>query len=345
MTDIKVEDFLSEISADSPCGENLEYDPDYLRLERDLEGTPERQIGDSIIPAEEPDWKKIRDQALSLLERSRDIQVSIYLTCALVHTDGFAGLDQGLSLISGLLQKFWEQVYPQQDPDDEYPVLRMNALTRLNDYSSIIGPLNHIPLSQSQMGSFSWRDIEISEGKVDAVADEAEPPEKSVIDAAFLDTGLEVLQSLDKTIQHALQEVQNIEAISTEKAGAVNAPELSTLIDLLKHLDHYLTEQMQLRQGEEGAGKGAAGVPGAGSAAAPGEAFKVGVVNSREDVVRAIDAICKYFARYEPSSPVPLLLQRAKKLLSMNFMEILQDLTPDAVSQAEKICGSQKDDE
>jgi len=52
--------------------------------------------------------------------------------------------------------------------------------------------------------------------------------------------------------------------------------------------------------------------------------------------------MCKYFERYEPSSPVPFLLQRAKKLLSMNFMEILQDLTPDAVSQAENICGVKK---
>jgi len=195
------------------------------------------------------------------------------------------------------------------------------------------------------MGNFSWRDIEISEGRVDAVADEAEPPEKSVIDAAFLDTSLEVLQSLDKTIQHAHQEAQNIETITTEKAGAVNAPELSTLINLLKHIDHHLTEQIQLRLEGEDTGEGGEGAPGGGPAQAPGESFKVGVVNSREDVVRAIDAICKYFARYEPSSPVPLLLQRAKKLLSMNFMEILQDLTPDAVSQAEKICGTQKDDE
>ncbi|MDD1618155.1 MAG: hypothetical protein LUQ52_01280, partial [Methylococcaceae bacterium] len=68
-------------------------------------------------------------------------------------------------------------------------------------------------------------------------------------------------------------------------------------------------------------------------------------IQSRQDVISEIDEICKYFEHYEPSSPVPFLLQRAKKLLSMNFMEILQDLTPDAVSQAEKICGAQKQDQ
>jgi len=60
-------------------------------------------------------------------------------------------------------------------------------------------------------------------------------------------------------------------------------------------------------------------------------------------VIRAIDEICKYFERYEPSSPVPFLLLRAKKLLAMNFMEILRDMTPDAVNQAENICGVQEE--
>jgi type VI secretion system protein ImpA len=53
-----------------------------------------------------------------------------------------------------------------------------------------------------------------------------------------------------------------------------------------------------------------------------------------------LDKICAYYSRYEPSSPVPLLLQRAKRLVSKDFMEILQDLTPDSVSQAQKICGT-----
>ena len=52
-----------------------------------------------------------------------------------------------------------------------------------------------------------------------------------------------------------------------------------------------------------------------------------------------IDKVCLYFERNEPSSPVPLLLQRAKRLISKDFLEILRDLTPDGVSQAELIGG------
>ena len=46
-----------------------------------------------------------------------------------------------------------------------------------------------------------------------------------------------------------------------------------------------------------------------------------------------------YYERHEPSSPVPLLLKRAKRLVAKDFMEILRDLAPDGVDQAERISG------
>jgi type VI secretion system protein ImpA len=56
-----------------------------------------------------------------------------------------------------------------------------------------------------------------------------------------------------------------------------------------------------------------------------------------------IDKICQFYERAEPSSPVPLLLKRARRLVPMNFMEIMQDLAPDGVPQAESIGGVQAD--
>ena len=64
-----------------------------------------------------------------------------------------------------------------------------------------------------------------------------------------------------------------------------------------------------------------------------------GQIGSREDVVRAIDRICDYYSRYEPSSPVPLLLQRARRLATGNFVDIVRDLAPGALAEIEKVCG------
>jgi len=373
MSNLSLDHFLIDISPDSPCGENLEQDHVFAQLENEAKFIPERQMGNVIIPEKGPDWKKVRDSALTLLERSRDIQVAMYLTCGLVQTDGFKGLDNGLSLINGLLQKHWDDVHPRQDPEDDYPVLRMNTLATLNDDKKIIDPLLNLPLTKSRLGEFSWNQIEASKSKVEALShmsqegyveslkkslnkdapgtlEEAKIKASAYLDsigAAFNETDLQNLRDLGNTIKHTLEQAEAILAISSDKAGSENAPDISRFIKLFKNLQKLFDEKIKLKealaleQGESEAvrldvlamtditQRGVKTVKGNG-------------IHSREDVIFAIDGICKYFESYEPSSPVPFLLQRAKKLLSMNFMEILQDLTPDAISQAENICGTQQ---
>ena len=53
-----------------------------------------------------------------------------------------------------------------------------------------------------------------------------------------------------------------------------------------------------------------------------------GPIRSRDDAVRAIDAICEYFERTEPTNPAPLMLQRAKRMISQSFLELLNDWAP-----------------
>ncbi len=367
LSDFILEDCLKEIAPGSPCGKNLEAEPDFADLEQEVKGTPERQIGDSIVPAKEPDWKKVRDLAFSLLERSRDIQIIMHLSCALVHTDGFNGLDNGLTLIKELLQRYWDDVYPRQDPDDDYPLLRMNTLSTLNDYKKFLDPLINIPITNSKLGSFSWNQIEASKNKVDALShmtqdayikkgfDKDSPgtveeakkkasDELASIETAFKDTNFESLKYQEKAIKHALAQAEGIVAITSEKVGSENAPDISRLITLLKSLQKLLTEKIKLIEAST-LEQSASEVEVLDELTPVGSLKKAVIgtgIHTREDVVAAIDVMCKYFERYEPSSPVPFLLQRAKKLLSMNFMEILQDLTPDAVSQAENICGVKK---
>ena len=373
MSNFALDHFLIDISPDAPCGENLEQDYVFAQLENGAKFVPERQMGDLIIPEKGPDWKKVRDSALNLLERSRDIQVAMHLTCGLVQTDGFRGLDNGLSLINGLLQKHWDDVYPRQDPEDDYPVLRMNTLATLNDDKKIIDPLLNIPLTKSKLGEFSWNLIEASKSKVEALSHMSqegyvESLKKSLnkdapgtleeakikasayldsIEAAFNETDLQNLRDLGNTIKHTLEQAEAILAISSDKAGSENAPDISRLIKLFENLQKLfdqkikLKEALALEQGESEAVR--LDVLAMTDITQRGvKAVKSNGIQSREDVIFAIDGICKYFEHYEPSSPVPFLLQRAKKLLSMNFIEILQDLTPDAVSQAENICGTQQ---
>ena len=61
-------------------------------------------------------------------------------------------------------------------------------------------------------------------------------------------------------------------------------------------------------------------------------------------VIRTLDKICDYYKRYEPSSPVPFMLKRAKKLVTMDFVELLRDLAPNATEQTDLIFGLQPEE-
>jgi len=53
--------------------------------------------------------------------------------------------------------------------------------------------------------------------------------------------------------------------------------------------------------------------------------------------------VALFFKRTEPSSPIPMFLERAKRLVSKDFLEVLADIAPDAVAQA-RAAGGLKDE-
>jgi type VI secretion system protein ImpA len=64
-----------------------------------------------------------------------------------------------------------------------------------------------------------------------------------------------------------------------------------------------------------------------------------GQINSREDAARLLEQVCEWFDRHEPSHPAPLLVRRARRLMSKSFLEIVRDLAPDGLSQVERLAG------
>jgi len=89
----------------------------------------------------------------------------------------------------------------------------------------------------------------------------------------------------------------------------------------------------------EGAGADAGGA-GQPLALPGGRGALSGAIQSRSDVIKALDLICDYYRHQEPSSPVPLILQRAQRLVDKDFMAIMTDLNPEAVTQLQVITGT-----
>jgi type VI secretion system protein ImpA len=354
MNMLDVEKLLGEIAADAPCGEDLEYDPKFAEMERLAQETPERQFGGTIIPAEPPDWRGVGKAALTLLERTRDLRVAVNLTRALLHTEGLPGFAAGLALVDGLIERFWEKVYPQLDPDDNNdPTLRVNTIVALCDPETTLRALREMPLVSSRtLGRFNLRDIHIVAGVLTPIPakDKAEePPTQAKIDGAFQEADLEELKMTAGAANEAVDRSMRIEALLTDRVGVTQAPDMSALTGVLKEIRQVLTDRLRRRGvnlGEEAAAAEAGEMADSGSAGGAGavQRLVMGEIANREDALRMIDKVCEYFNRYEPSSPVPFLLKRARILAGKDFMEILQDIAPGGTSQADLIFGSQGKD-
>ena len=333
--------FTTSLEDASPSGPNLEYDADFLALDRAQQGRPEQVIGDSVKPGEEPDWPDVSERAVTLLGRARDLRVAATLTTALLKTEGFAGLATGLAILKGLLERQWDTVHPQLDAeDDNDPTSRINSLMGLATADGLLRALREAPVVKSKaLGRFTLRDIRIASGKTPAPVNLPDPPKQVQIDAAFLDADLGALQATAEAVATALQHVGAIDRVLVDKVGA-RAPELKPLILDLSDLKHVLAEKLRARGGAAGAAGDSSALGGS-----VGEVSGSGEVGSREDVVRQIDRVCEYYRRHEPSSPVPLLLQRAKRLVSKDFLGIIRDLTPSGLTEAELIGGVEKKNE
>lgn len=349
ISNLDIDKLLAPISEDSPCGENLEYDADYAEMAKAAEGKGDQQFGKTVIAAEEPDWKTVRSLAVSLLGRSKDLRIADFLTRASIRLDGLPGLHGGLSVIHGLCERFWPTVHPQLDPDDDNdPTIRVNTIATLCDPLTTLKAVREMPFVKSKLGMFSYRDLLVARGEMPPPAS-GNKTEMSSLDAAFAECDPNLLLSLAESAKECLRLSMGIEAVVTDQVGTSNAPNLEDLTDMLRGINKHLQDRVQQRGlnkqpepepvEEDAPAESSSGSTATASTSASQPMRITGEISSREDVIRTIDKICEYYRRYEPSSPVPLFLNRAKRLASKSFLDILRDLTPDALSQALSLGG------
>ncbi|KVP58485.1 type VI secretion protein [Burkholderia ubonensis] len=335
---------LADISSDHPGGVDVEYDPAFLELEQAVYGKPDVQYGDTVVAATQPDWKAAESLSFDLLSKSHDLRVAGHLARALLNRQGFAGFADGLALIEGLLERCWDSIYPRLDPDDDNdPTARVNALAVLVESSGMVADVRDAPLAMSRaQGIARLRDVEYASGESAAPAGVATLSAAS-IDAIVADARDDAAAT-HAAVAAALRNAMRIETLLTERVGAARSIDLSPLSRLLRHASAFLGERVAPAAPEAANDTpvdGAAVV--ANLAAVPASSAAPGEIASRQDVIRTLDRICAYYEQHEPSSPVPLLLSRARRLVDKTFIEILEDLAPEGLGQARQAGGIAKE--
>ena len=320
--------------SDGPCGQDLEYDNAFLELSKAAEGKPETQF-DKGSP---PDWRGVRSQAEDLLERSRDLRVALLWQRAVLNVDGATALQAGLALVTGLLERHWEAVHPVPDPTDNDPYARANALAVLPQKDGLLGDLLNARLAQIKgVGDVRLRDVEVALGSRAARAGE------SAMTREQIERMLGAVNQEDPTLRASLVQsqalIKQLWKVMDERFGPGSGSELKPLVDLIGHVMPFLPEPVVDTAEADGQADGEGAGTGTGGSERAPKAGLSGSVSSRAEALRALELVCVYLERYEPSNPAQLFVRRASALIERNFLELLKELAPNALAEVAHIVG------
>ncbi|MCL2161132.1 MAG: type VI secretion system protein TssA [Betaproteobacteria bacterium] len=328
-----VDVLLAPVREDAPCGDNLEYDPAFTALETASQGKPEQQFGKTVITAVEPEWGAVAEQAQALLQRTKDLRPALLLVRAVAHEQGLEGLLLGLQLLTGLLDRYWEQLHPRLD-DDNDPTMRMNILIPLNDPAMFVHDLYSVQVGVSRgMGPVRVREIAASHGMLASGAET--PSQAQMLDAlAEIQSGQPALAGTLAGLAPALVALQRVISERSGRDGLLDLDRLVPIGGLLAQIGSALG-------GDESLDAATAGTEGDALADGlmPVGAPRDGGICSRRDALRVLDRVIAYFERAEPGNPAPLLLSRAKQLIGVSFFDIVTNLAPNALDTIETVTG------
>jgi type VI secretion system protein ImpA len=335
--------FLAPIEGETPCGPDLEYDNEFLALTQAVTGKAEQQFGDTVIPAGDPDWREADVLAQALLLRTKDLRVVAWLTLANTYLRGVGEFAKGLKLALGLCEQYWDEVHPRivVDGDDD-PYLRMNAIAAFSvpEYSGenrLIQALRSCVLIKAPL-ALTFRDLELSFNKAQEATYSLAQIEPMVAAALAANSG-ELLAVMDSYVTY-----QALRTLVDDRVSSADAPDMDRLTGVLKPVVRALERLRTSANGEAAdvsAGVDDATVGGAVSTGGVAIAGGTGAIQSREDVRRALDRICEYLERAEPSNPATLFARRAQRMLNMQFLDLIRELSPDSLQYLETLTGAQ----
>ncbi len=338
------------ISETSFCGENLEDDAGFQNFFFEAEGTPERFDGQTTLPAEPPDWRVVKKAATEYLEKTKDLKLIGILAQSVLNTESIAKFESCLRGLASLIEEQWEGIYPPLDEDEGDPMERVSALGHLKD-TFVVNTLKNAPLASVKgFGNVTLDAIDKA-----VSGDDNAPMSLSQIKGIFSEIDPSENIALFEAVTQCSTHLNSINQTFIEKAGNTYNVDFSPTLDVLSQLTFALekhanvkTEALQTEDETSGQ-NGETDTSSSGTASASqnnsAAAFSPsGQVSSRKDVEKCFALILDYYAAHEPSSPIPILINRANKLIHLDFLEIMQDIYPEALSTLHQLGGIEKED-
>lgn len=325
------DDLLNPIPGDNPSGSNLRYDPVYDKIKEARREDDDAPQGEWQRERKTADFRAVIALAGdALATRSKDLQLAAWLTEALLRQQGFSGLRQGLDLLRGLIETFWDTLYPEIDDGDlDFRVAPLGWVG-----VKLEGPLRRTPITgggfsfynHAESRAVGYEEQADSESRKEAraakIADGKVAPEEFDKDASA--TPAELYEAWVAALDGCLDSLQKLDQVCDEKFGKT-APGFSTLRTAIEEVRRVVYQILQRRLEQEGrtpAAPDAAEEPEpeeessaparVGTPAVPRKAAATVSLEPRDadDAAARLSAIARFLREQDAYSPAPYLLLR-----------------------------------
>ncbi|PYX72792.1 MAG: type VI secretion system protein TssA [Acidobacteria bacterium] len=326
------DDLLNPIEGANPSGANLRYDPVYDKIKearREETQPPPGMTEQDRKVSDNPQVIKLTTDLLT--NKTKDLQLAAWLTEAWLKQRGFGGLKDGLALCCGLVDKFWDTLYPEIDEGDAES--RGAPLGFLGVKLDI--PIKLVPvvekakyglLDHKQSRDVGYEDQvkgdEAKKKRAQLVKEGKLTPE--LFDKAFEETPKKFYAQAEKDLDACLENLTRLKKSCDEKFGNEGPAfgPLQSALDASRHLIHGFLQKKREKEPdpveEVPAAEAALGAEGAGGPAVAGP-VRTGVLISvdgsseppdRIDAIKKIAEAAAFLRRREPQSPASYLMLR-----------------------------------
>ena len=372
---MELDSFLATLSGPNPSGTDLRNEARFHAIERLLEPAArvrrieaERAGGAGNITL---DWAQLLSEARDLATAGRDLRLLVIVARALANDEGLGGLAAGLGLLRQTVTDFWDSVHPalRDNPSPREAALRrINAIYQIeNSDNGLLCDLEfNVVLSPRGLGPVTGADL--AAAAINRATFFSEGPsglgdkEQAALVAAHEARVMRVTTACRATaneqpdlLAEVLAYLHAARAALSDLEAAVNAHVFENGIGVrFAALGTLLARIEQTLE----VGKSAISAPPTGDAEMPqspppfdtpsAPALSVhanggalpGQINSRRDVERCLDMIIDFYQRTEPSSPIPHLAQRMRKMVPMNFMQLMEEIAPSGMKEFRNVAGA-----
>ncbi|NYI01978.1 type VI secretion system protein TssA [Cupriavidus plantarum] len=363
MANVSVDQLLTPIPGDLPCGDDMLFSAEFDRIQEARRfDDPSLDQGEWVTDLKEADWREVVKIGTALLGgQTKDLRVAVWMTEALSKTNGFGGLRDGYLLTAGLCERFWDGMHPQADAEDiEY---RTGSAAWLASRSRQL--IREVPLVDEARGGYSFIDWEAGAHLAEALRRDPDNAEAlaagkttlEAFEAARKATPAAFHATLLADIGGCREALQRLAAVLDLQAGE-HAPSFRPALEALDAVQALVERWVEkpvtnavTPDEEKGAAKPGApvrqeptfveamplhGVPGSAAS---------GPLRSRQQALAQLRDVAEFFRRTEPHSPVAYLAARAARWGDMPLHEWLRTVVKDdaTLAQLEELLGMNQD--